>query len=55
MKACREITRLTAKEQDGTLTTGEKIELRLHTLMCHKCRHYRRQTAWLQQQLQKLK
>lgn len=55
MKSCKEITRLSAKNQEQALNIKETIQLRMHLLICHKCRRYYQQIHWLDNQLKKIK
>lgn len=43
MLNCRDATRLMSESQDRPLTTGEKLALRLHTLMCKGCHNFGQQ------------
>ncbi|WP_210433552.1 zf-HC2 domain-containing protein [Zobellella endophytica] len=43
MLNCRQATQLMSESQERALTTGEKLALKLHTLMCRGCRNFERQ------------
>lgn len=47
MMNCRQAARLLSAAMDRPLTRGERLALRLHTLLCTGCRNYRRQIAFL--------
>ena len=49
MLNCHDATLLCSDEQDRDLTLGERIELRMHTLMCKGCTNYRKQMRILRQ------
>lgn len=49
MMNCRQAARLLSEAMDRPLTRGERLALRLHTLLCSGCRNYRRQLAFLRQ------
>ena len=43
MMNCREATELMSRARDEKLTLGQRIGLRLHTLICAGCRRTREQ------------
>ena len=43
MLNCRQATQLMSESQDRPLATGEKLALKLHTLMCKGCRNFEQQ------------
>jgi hypothetical protein len=43
MLNCRQATQLMSESQDRPLTNGEKLALKLHTLMCKGCRNFEQQ------------
>lgn len=43
MLNCRQATQLMSESQDRPLTGGEKLALKLHTLMCKGCRNFEQQ------------
>ncbi|WP_021020546.1 zf-HC2 domain-containing protein [Vibrio gazogenes] len=40
MMNCKQATRLLSERMERTLTTKEKLALRLHTSMCSSCRRF---------------
>ena len=40
MPSCRESTRLMSEAWERALTWGERVDLRLHLLMCVGCRNF---------------
>lgn len=49
MLNCHDATQLCSDEQDRELTTGERMGLGMHTLMCKGCSNYRKQMKFLRQ------
>jgi len=47
MLSCREITELASKAQDRPLTFKERIQLKMHLLMCSLCARYVKQLKFL--------
>lgn len=47
MLNCHKATRLMSETQERSLTTGEKMSLRFHTMMCAGCRNFGRQVHFL--------
>ncbi|WP_116473029.1 anti-sigma factor family protein [Zobellella maritima] len=43
MLNCHKATRLMSEAQDRPLTLGEKLALRLHTMMCSACSNFEKQ------------
>lgn len=43
MLNCRQATRLMSESQERALTTGEKLALKLHTMMCKGCSNFEQQ------------
>ncbi|WP_445398303.1 zf-HC2 domain-containing protein [Zobellella sp. An-6] len=43
MLNCRQATQLMSESQDRPLAAGEKLALKLHTLMCRGCRNFEQQ------------
>ncbi|GHA10077.1 anti-sigma factor family protein [Oceanisphaera arctica] len=43
MLSCHKATRLMSESQERPLSTGEKLSLALHTMMCKGCRNFERQ------------
>lgn len=49
MMTCRQATRLASEEMDRALAGSERFALKLHTLLCVGCRHYRQQLSFIRQ------
>jgi hypothetical protein len=49
MMNCKQATRLMSQEMDRDLAAGDRLALRLHTLLCSGCARYREQMAFLRQ------
>lgn len=49
MMNCKQATRLMSDEMDRDLTAGDRLGLRLHTLLCSGCARYREQMTFLRQ------
>ena len=49
MMNCKQATRLMSEEMDRDLATGDRLALRLHTLLCAGCARYRVQMGFLRQ------
>jgi hypothetical protein len=49
MLTCKEVTRVYSDELERPLRLREKASLRLHTLACTSCTHYRRHLWALRQ------
>ncbi|MDX5364376.1 MAG: zf-HC2 domain-containing protein [Pseudazoarcus pumilus] len=47
MLNCRQTTRLMSEEHERPLSTRERLELRMHTLLCTGCNNYRKQIAFI--------
>ena len=54
MLSCKQATVLMSQSQDRKLGLKEKLNLRLHLLMCKGCRNFDRQMAFLRQATSKL-
>lgn len=50
LPSCQDVARELSREQDAP-TTGRRIGLKMHLMMCRHCRRYARQLAWLQHAL----
>lgn len=55
MLSCKETTRLLSESQDRPLGFKERIDLKLHLLMCQGCTHYREQIDFLRLACERLK
>lgn len=40
MRNCKELTKLASRACDEQIGFGEKIELKLHLMMCKRCRQF---------------
>lgn len=40
MRNCKELTKLASKACDEQISLGEKLELKLHLMMCKRCRDF---------------
>jgi len=49
MLSCHLATELIEKKQRGKLTSGEKVKLYFHTMMCGACSRYQKQSHFLEQ------
>ncbi|QKS28742.1 zf-HC2 domain-containing protein [Accumulibacter sp.] len=49
MMNCKQATRLMSDEMDRDLSAGDRLALRLHTLLCSGCARYREQMSFLRQ------
>ena len=49
MMNCKQATRLMSEEMDRDLAPGDRLALRLHTLLCAGCARYREQMRFLRQ------
>jgi predicted anti-sigma-YlaC factor YlaD len=47
MISCRKATHLMSQELDRELTTGERMRLRFHVMMCSACTNFRRNMTFL--------
>lgn len=47
MLSCKEVTLLTSKAMDGSLTWRERAATRLHLLYCRGCQRFRDQIRFL--------
>lgn len=52
MFSCQKATELVEKKMYFRLTAKEKIQLFLHTGMCKACKHYKKQSEWINQVMQ---
>ncbi|MDI1245849.1 MAG: zf-HC2 domain-containing protein [Rhodoferax sp.] len=49
MMNCENITRLISESQDRTLSLTEKINLKMHVVMCAGCKNFSLQVPFLSQ------
>lgn len=54
MKKCLYITYLISQSQDEKLDFKQRLALRLHVLMCRKCRRYQQQLHIIQKNIKRL-
>ncbi len=54
MMNCKEISRLASERFDRELGLLERMRFRMHVLMCHHCRRYARQLAFLRRAIRRL-
>lgn len=47
MKSCKEITELVSQSFDRRLSLRERMQLRMHFLMCTACSRFKRQAEFL--------
>ena len=52
--SCKEVTRLVSQGLDRDLGAGERLQLRLHFLVCRGCRNAERQLAFLREAMARL-
>ena len=55
MLSCQEATQLVSQGLDRRLALRERVALRLHLLICDGCTEFRKQAAFLQKAVQRLK
>lgn len=53
MLNCRQVTRLFSESQERKLSVPERMQLRLHTMMCAGCRNFGKQTGLLRKMARK--
>ena len=54
MLTCRDVTELATDYQEGALSLGRRLEVRLHVLMCRFCRRYLAQMRTVADALRRL-
>ncbi|HEY8160559.1 MAG TPA: zf-HC2 domain-containing protein [Methylobacter sp.] len=47
MRSCRDISALVSQELDKKLSLGERLAVRLHVMMCIRCRNFRTQSQFI--------
>lgn len=55
MLSCRDATRLMSEEHERELTARERLEIRMHNLMCRGCTNYRKQIAFIRRAARRLR
>jgi len=53
MLNCKETSELLSQAQDRLLTTGDRLRLRLHLLLCAGCRNFSRQLEFMRATLRR--
>lgn len=53
MPTCREVAERLSREQDEPNPRGRGMALRMHLLICNRCRRYDRQLQWLHANLRR--
>jgi hypothetical protein len=48
MLTCKEVSRLVSETLDRRLPFGQRVAMRLHLLMCHACKAYKKRLILLQ-------
>lgn len=48
MLTCKEVSRLASEALDRRLPFGQRVAMRLHLVMCHACRAYKKRLILLQ-------
>ncbi len=54
MKNCREITELIERGSEERLPLRQRIEVKVHLMMCKLCRNFAKDTAFLDRLLKKI-
>ncbi|VAW70192.1 hypothetical protein MNBD_GAMMA09-2011 [hydrothermal vent metagenome] len=52
MLNCKKATQLMSRAQDQKLSTKQKLQLKLHILMCRACTNYNRQLSFIKKAMQ---
>lgn len=52
MRNCRDISALVSKGLDKKLSLPERFEVRLHLMMCTRCRNFQTQTEFIRKAAQ---
>ena len=47
MLSCKDVTHKLSEAQDRELSLSERLQLEMHLAMCHGCRNFRKQMAFL--------
>lgn len=47
MRNCREITELVSKGLDKPLGYGERLSIKLHVMICARCRNFQSQSQFI--------
>lgn len=55
MLSCQQVTRLASESQERSLTRGEKVQFKLHLMMCRTCRNFNKNVVNLHHLMQQFK
>ncbi len=55
MMDCKQATRLMSQAQDRTLTFRERVNLKLHLLLCTGCKNYNKQMDFIRKTIQQFR
>lgn len=55
MLSCKQASKLVSQSLDRPLTWSERMQLKLHLLMCNPCTQFKRQLNMLRSALQRLR
>jgi len=55
VKNCREISEMVIRSREEKLRLRDRLELKMHLMICAVCARYERQMKWLEQSLQALR
>ncbi|MDP1755729.1 MAG: zf-HC2 domain-containing protein [Methylotenera sp.] len=55
MLTCKQVSQLVSQSLDRPLSWSERVQLKLHVLMCNACRHFKHQLNQLDIAIQQLK
>ncbi|WP_445366645.1 zf-HC2 domain-containing protein [Methylomonas sp. BW4-1] len=47
MRSCRDITALVSQGLDKQLSLGERLSIKLHVMMCSRCRNFQSQSQFI--------
>jgi hypothetical protein len=53
MRSCRDITALVSQGLDKKLSLGERLAIRLHVMMCSRCRNFQSQSQFIRKAAQR--
>jgi predicted anti-sigma-YlaC factor YlaD len=53
MRSCRDITALVSQGLDKKLSVGERLAIRLHVMMCSRCRNFQSQAQFIRKSAQR--
>lgn len=55
MLSCKEVTRLVSEGYERKLTLGERMSLKMHTMMCIGCTNYTKHMDFLRRAARRLR